>query len=103
MPGVLRLPCKSPFGPPSCTASALAGECTNAGSWQLAHDCRPDADSVVSAKIFSPSTAWSESARSAGGAAALAAVPPPPQPASAIVAPARHAPIVRRNPLFLLD
>lgn len=76
MPGVLRLPCRSPFGPPNSAAKLLAGECACAGSWQLAHDWRPDADSDGSAKIFSPSAASGESGVSPG-ADPVPAVPPP--------------------------
>ena len=98
MPGALRVPCRSPCGPPSWTASALGGEWPRSASWQLAHDCWPDADSDASAKIFSPSAASAESAASAG-AGESSRVPPPPhaaRPASTASMTAASAPLGTR-------
>ena len=81
MAGALRIPCSSPFGPPSCAASALAGEWPRAASWQLAHDCRPEAESDGSWKIFSPTAAAAERVAVAGASVALV-VPPPPHAAT---------------------
>src|SRR6476646_3642258 len=41
--------------PPGCTANAFGAARPLAKSWQVWHDCRPEAESEVSAKIFAPS------------------------------------------------
>ncbi len=42
------------FGPPGCTARASGGPKALAGSWQLAHDCLPDAEYAGSMKMRRP-------------------------------------------------
>ena len=52
------------------------------GLWQLAQACRPEAESDVSEKIFSPSAACADNADSAGTLAIVAELPPPPHAVS---------------------
>jgi hypothetical protein len=67
-----------------------------AWTWQVAHDCRPEADKLASKNSAFPATA----AAVAGGAAGVAVlVPLPPQPASA--AAAVHTAAATKETLFL--
>jgi hypothetical protein len=59
--GVLRNPATSIPGPPSGTARPSLPACACAGSWQVAQDCRPEADRLGSKNIFLPSAAAGES------------------------------------------
>jgi len=66
-------------------------------TWQVAHDCRPEADSVTSEKMRSPTCAWADSAVSVGRLDDEAlSPPPPPQPAKApnTISASAHAPSI---------
>ena len=52
-----RVPASERCGPPSCTAKSLGGPYAKAGSWQVAQDMVPDADSVSSKKMCFPTCA----------------------------------------------
>lgn len=78
--GVLRKPVSFMVGPPSGTGEPWSGPAgvgseakAKAATWQVAQDCCPDTDRVLSLKIFSPSCA---AADNAGGVGAT----PPPDP-----------------------
>src|SRR5262249_42106664 len=73
--GTARVPGLFSSGPPSCTARSFAGAYACAGSWQVAHDIFPDADSEGSKNNGLPSCA-----AGASGAAAAAASSRPSAP-----------------------
>ena len=52
-----QCPATCRVGPPSCTARSLGGPYAWSGSWQVAHDIAPDADSVLSKNSCLPTWA----------------------------------------------
>src|ERR1700744_3082365 len=69
-------------GEPRSTPLAVASSANaDEATWQLAHDCVPEADSVVSAKIFWPS--WAAADRVVASPPLAAGVDPPPPPKAA--------------------
>src|SRR5580698_7501636 len=92
--GALRNPVISMFGPPSGTGRpwSVAGSPVNArvATWQVAHDCLPETDKLLSLNSACPAVAARESVLSDEVPVVLPVVapdelplsPPPPQPAS---------------------